>query len=134
MPGSPRCVRGDRGAGGGGVAGVGGGWPRPGVVLPHEGPCGSGTVFVYSGQGSQWAGMGRQLLADEPAFAAAVAELEPVFVEQAGFSLTEVLSGGEPVSRIDRIQSVLVGVQVALTDAVAGLRGGTRCGDRAFDG
>ena len=71
-------------------------WPRvtsaPGVVGPHEGPCGSGTVFVYSGQGSQWAGMGRQLLADEPAFAAAVAELEPVFVEQVGFSLQQVLA------------------------------------------
>ena len=44
------------------------------------------------GQGSQWAGMGRQLLADEPAFAAAVAELEPVFVEQVGFSLQQVLA------------------------------------------
>ena len=42
------------------------------------------------GQGSQWAGMGRRLLADEPAFAAAVAELEPVFVEQVGFSLQQV--------------------------------------------
>ena len=67
------------------------GRPRRGVVGPHEGPCGPGTVFVYSGQGSQWAGMGRQLLADEPAFAAAVAELEPVFVEQVGFSLQQVL-------------------------------------------
>ena len=82
---------------------------------PHEGSCRSGTVFVYSGQGSQWAGMGRQLLADEPAFAAAVAELEPVFVEQVGFSLRQVLAGGEPVVGIERIQPVLVGVQLALT-------------------
>ena len=66
--------------------------PAPGVVGPHEGLCGPGTVFVYSGQGSQWAGMGRQLLADEPVFAAAVAELEPVFVEQVGFSLRQVLA------------------------------------------
>ena len=41
-------------------------------------------------------GMGRQLLADEPAFAAAVAELEPVFVEQVGFSLRRCW---KPVSR-----------------------------------
>ncbi len=27
------------------------GLPAPGVVGPHEGPCGSGTVFVYSGSG-----------------------------------------------------------------------------------
>ena len=49
-------------------------------------------MFVYSGQGSQWAGMGRRLLADEPAFAAAVAELDPVFVEQVGFSLQQLLA------------------------------------------
>ncbi len=91
------------------------GRPAPGVVAPHEGPCGPGTVFVYSGQGSQWAGMGRQLLADEPAFAAAVAELEPVFVEQVGFSLQQVLAAGEPVVGIERIQPVLVGMQLALT-------------------
>ena len=73
-------------------------------------------MFVYSGQGSQWAGMGRRLLADEPVFAAAVAELEPVFVEQVGFSLSGVLDAGEPVAGIARIQPVLVGMQVALTE------------------
>ena len=66
-------------------------------------------VFVYSGQGSQWAGMGRQILADEPAFAAAVAELEPDFVAQVGFSLREVIAEGQPVAGIERIQPVLVG-------------------------
>ena len=91
------------------------GYPAAGVVGPHDGPCGSGTVFVYSGQGSQWAGMGRRLLADEPAFAAAVAELDPVFTDQVGFSLRQVLDAGEPVVGIDRIQPVLVGVQLALT-------------------
>src|SRR5215212_9220592 len=92
------------------------GVPAPGVVLPRETPAGSGTVFVYSGQGSQWAGMGRQLLADEPAFAAAVAELEPIFVEQVGVSLRGVLDAGEPVVGIARIQPVLVGMHVALTE------------------
>ncbi len=91
------------------------GQPTPGVVGPREAPRGSGTVFLYSGQGSQWAGMGRQLLADEPAFAAAVAELEPDFVAQVGFSLRDVLTAGEPVVGIERIQPVLVGMQLALT-------------------
>ena len=59
--------------------------------------------------------MGRQLLADEPAFAAAVAELEPVFVAETGFSLQQVLAEGQSVTGIERIQPVLVGMQLALT-------------------
>jgi len=108
------CAR-DRGQAVAGVRALAAGQAAVGVVGPHEGSCRPGTVFVYSGQGSQWAGMGRQLLTDEPAFAAAVAELEPVFVAQAGFSLQQVLAGGEPVTGIDHIQPVLVGMQLALT-------------------
>lgn len=98
-----------------GLRAVAGGYPAPGVVGTRAALRGKGTVFLYSGQGSQWAGMGRQLLADEPAFAAAVDELEPDFVAQVGFSLRGVLESGEPVVGIDRIQPVLVGVQLALT-------------------
>ncbi len=98
-----------------GLAALAAGQAAPGVVAAHEGPCRGGVVFVYSGQGSQWAGMGRRLLVEESAFAAAVDELEPDFVAQAGFSLREVLESGEPVVGIDRIQPVLVGVQLALT-------------------
>ena len=98
-----------------GLRALAAGQPAPGVVGPHAGQCAAGTVFVYSGQGSQWVGMGRQLLADEPVFAAAVDELEPDFVAQLGFSLHDVIANGEPVEGSVRVQSVLFGMQLALT-------------------
>ncbi|WP_276530503.1 type I polyketide synthase [Mycobacterium ulcerans] len=88
----------------------------PGVVNPADAPPEPGTVFVYSGRGSQWAGMGRQLLADEPAFAAAVAELEPVFLAEAGFSLHDVLANGTELVGIEQIQLGLIGMQLTLTE------------------
>ncbi len=99
-----------------GLAALAAGKPADGVVGPHEGVCGAGTVFVYSGQGAQWVGMGRQLLADEPVFADAVAELEPLFAEHVGFSLQQVLAEGEAVSGDARVQPVIMGLQLALTD------------------
>ena len=105
----------DRASAVAGLRALGAGEPAPGVVGCAEGSSGPGTVFVYSGQGSQWVGMGRQLLADEPAFAAAVAQLEPIFVAQTGFSLQQVLAEGQSVIGIERIQPVLVGMQLALT-------------------
>jgi phthiocerol/phenolphthiocerol synthesis type-I polyketide synthase B len=99
-----------------GLRALAAGQHAPGVVGCQNGSPGPGTVFVYSGRGSQWAGMGRQLLADEPAFAAAVAELEPVFVEQAGFSFHDVIAGGKELVGIEQIQLGLIGMQLALTE------------------
>ena len=98
-----------------GLRALGAGEPAAGVVGCAEGPVGPGTVFVYSGRGSQWAGMGRRLLGDEPAFAAAVAELEPVFVQQAGFSLLDIISTGRELVGIEQIQLGLIGMQLTLT-------------------
>ncbi|HET8659331.1 MAG TPA: type I polyketide synthase, partial [Micromonosporaceae bacterium] len=52
---------------------------------------GRGLVWVFSGHGAQWTGMGRELLAAEPAFAAVVDSLEPVFQAEIGFSPRQVL-------------------------------------------
>ncbi len=87
----------------------------PGVIDPQLRPIGGGRVFVYSGQGSHWAGMGRQLLADEPVFAAAIDEIEPVFVEHVGFSLKRILTDGAEINGDAQVQPVIMGLQLALT-------------------
>ena len=79
-----------------------------GVADP--GRCSSTLARGRSGRG--WAA---DCWLDEPAFAAAIAELEPAFVAEAGFSLRDVLADGEPVSGSSRVQPVLLGMQLALT-------------------
>ena len=99
-----------------GLRSLAAGQSAPGVVAPHAGSRKRGVAFVYSGQGSQWAGMAQRLLADETAFAQALAEIEPVFVEQVGFSLYDVIANGEPISGDAQAQPVLMGLQLALTE------------------
>ncbi|OQZ87742.1 polyketide synthase, partial [Mycobacterium alsense] len=105
----------DRGAAVAGLRALATGQHAPGVIPPTDNAPGPGTVFVYSGRGSQWAGMGRQLLVDEPAFAAAVTELEPTFVAEAGFSLHEMIATAKPLEGIEEIQLGVIGIQLALT-------------------
>lgn len=73
-----------------------------------------GPVCIFSGQGSQWAAMGAELLAKEPVFAATVTDAEPLIARESGFSVTEAMSAPETVTGIDRIQPTLFTIQVAL--------------------
>ena len=73
-----------------------------------------GPVWVFSGQGSQWAQMGAELLATEPVFAATVAQAEPLIARESGFSVTDAISAPQIVTGIDRIQPTLFTMQVAL--------------------
>jgi polyketide synthase 5 len=73
-----------------------------------------GPVWVFSGQGSQWAAMGAELLATEPVFAATVAQAEPLIARESGFSVTNAISAPQIVTGQDRIQPTLFTMQVAL--------------------
>ena len=53
----------------------------------------SKVAFVYTGQGSQWVGMGRSLYENEPVFRAVIDRCEEVFKEVRGQSLLDVMWG-----------------------------------------
>ncbi|MFJ1975393.1 SDR family NAD(P)-dependent oxidoreductase [Streptomyces sp. NPDC087903] len=81
---------------------------RPGLRQP---------VFVFSGYGSQWYGMGRRLLEESQAFAASVTHMDPAFAAELGMSLTDLMRAEQGTS-VDRVQPLLFGLQVALADTL----------------
>jgi 6-methylsalicylic acid synthase len=73
----------------------------------------SKVVWVFSGHGAQWSGMGRQLLRDEPVFGSTMDELEDVFREEMGWTPREAITGDEPWTS-SRVQAMTFAVQVGL--------------------
>lgn len=85
-----------------------------GRALPGGAPR---VVFVFPGQGAQWLGMGRTLLAEEPVFREALTSCDRVIAAEAGFSVLAELTADEASSRLSRIdvaQPVLFAMSVAL--------------------
>jgi acyl transferase domain-containing protein len=79
----------------------------------------SRLAFVFSGQGPQWWGMGRQLLEREPVFAAALERIEALLKPLAGWSLLEEFRVAESKSQLERTelaQPALFALQVALAE------------------
>ncbi len=95
---------------------LGQGRPHARVVTGERALVGRGPVLVFSGYGSQWDGMGRRLLAEEPAFAAAVEKLDAQIAPVCGLSLYDHLASGGPLDRLDVAQPVLFGLQLALAE------------------
>nr|WLE93514.1 PKS T1(KS-AT-KR-KS-AT-DH-ER-KR-KS-AT-DH-KR) [Streptomyces sp.] len=86
-----------------------------GGELPPALAVGSGdVVFVFPGQGSQWAGMALELLESSPVFAARFAECAAALESFVDWSLLDVLRG--PLERLDVVQPVLWAVMVSLAE------------------
>ncbi len=74
-------------------------------------------VFVCSGQGSQWWGMGRQLLQEEPIFRETMQRCDELIRQHAPWSLLEELAEEELRTRVDETevtQPALFAIQVGL--------------------
>jgi len=78
-----------------------------------------GPVFIYSGNGSQWAGMGRGLLQQSATFLAAIREIDVLFKHHADFSLEEELAGGDRYEYTEIAQPALFALQVGITRMLA---------------
>ncbi|KDN87762.1 polyketide synthase [Kitasatospora cheerisanensis KCTC 2395] len=75
------------------------------------------TALVFPGQGSQWAGMALDLLADSPAFRDRLAACDAALSAHVDWRLPAVLAGapGAPsLDRVDVVQPALWAVMVAL--------------------
>ncbi|MFD9075583.1 type I polyketide synthase, partial [Streptomyces lasiicapitis] len=73
-------------------------------------------VFVFPGQGSQWAGMARELLAESPVFADRMRECADALSEYVDWDLLQELNG-DRFDEVDVVQPVLFAVMVSLAAA-----------------
>ena len=107
-----------------GLAALARGESAPAVVTapgPDEPPSGPGRapVFVFPGQGSQWAGMAVELLDAQPAFAARWAQCERALAACVDWSPTDVVRaapGAPDADRVEVLQPVLWAVMVSLAE------------------
>ncbi|WP_246561496.1 type I polyketide synthase [Streptomyces roseirectus] len=98
------------------------GQPTPATAFAEAVPKGR-IAFVYSGNGSQWAGMGADLMAAEPVFAEAVEEVDAALAAHLDWSVAETLAreADDPgrLAATEVAQPLLFAVQAGLTALLA---------------
>ncbi|MEM0907323.1 MAG: type I polyketide synthase, partial [Pseudomonadota bacterium] len=103
------------------LAAVAAGEPHPAVAMGEALDAAERPVFVYSGNGSQWAGMGRNAYQANTAFRLSFDRTDRLFMGVAGWSLVTMLFSEDLETEIERTeiaQPLLFALQVALTQAL----------------
>ncbi|MFF5676393.1 type I polyketide synthase, partial [Streptomyces hygroscopicus] len=110
----------DSGSGGGeataALTALAAGQPHPRLITGHATTPGK-TVFVFPGQGSQWTGMGAQLLATSPVFAARMHECAQALARFTDWDLIDVITnapGAPGLDRVDVVQPATFAIMVSL--------------------
>ena len=98
-----------------GLAALAAGAPVENVVTGAA-TAGSGVVWVFPGQGSQWVGMALELWDSSPVFGARMTECEQHLAGLVDWSLREVLADEAALARVDVVQPALFAVMVSLAE------------------
>lgn len=91
----------------------------PGVARGQSTPGRAKVVFVFSGQGSQWLGMGRQLYESDSSFRSVVDTCDNLMTSRLGWSLLDEFDAPEGMSRVSETQvaqPLIFTLQVALVE------------------
>ncbi|QLH24136.1 type I polyketide synthase [Streptomyces sp. Rer75] len=110
-------VAGDRDGLASGLAALARGEEAPGLVTGAAAGAGERVVFVFPGQGSQWAGMAQGLLDGSPVFAERIAECAAALAGFVDWDLEGVLRqkpDAPSLDRVDVVQPVSWAVMVSL--------------------
>jgi acyl transferase domain-containing protein len=74
------------------------------------------VAFIFPGQGSQWVGMGAQLLDESPIFAARMAECAAALRPHTDWNLLDVIRQAESLDRVDVVQPASWAMMVSLAE------------------
>ncbi|MGW3967169.1 SDR family NAD(P)-dependent oxidoreductase [Amycolatopsis sp. NPDC005003] len=96
-----------------GLAALARGEDELGLVTGRAGTPGK-LVWVFPGQGSQWVGMGRELLDASPVFAERIAECAAALEPWIDWSLLDVLRGDGDLDRVEVLQPASWAMMIGL--------------------
>jgi thioester reductase-like protein len=96
-----------------------GGDAAEGVITGRGAAKSKPIVFVFTGQGAQWWGMGRELLEREPIVRQTIEKIDALFQKISGWSIVEEMTRPEAESNINQTaiaQPAIFALQVALAE------------------